>query len=218
MNNCGLLLFSGNGKVWHGSLDIILDSCEIGVCVTAEESVSPGGRAPVEDKFCDLRSFSVRDQALAQAITFSFLQRQRHPSVGHFLFPYIVVSRKMIQYFFYDSENDILIQSQACPLLVLDTANKNLLPNYKAVITAWLVLNHKYLCSGPTKNLLRSRKAGFFKFANPVLEVYKTQLKFQNVETVDMNTDVFDPQVAIAAGLCENIPFEWPVEDFPPPP
>ena len=208
---------SGNKDVWHGTLDIMLDSCDIGVGFTPETGdISPGERASVEIKFNDLGSVFTRDQALVQTITFSFLQKQRHPlTMDHFLIPCILASNNELQYFFYDCDNDILLQSKKYPLFISIAGKLELC--YQTIISTWLVLNYKYLCSGPTKYILDAPKAGFPKFAGPTLNVYKSNLKFQNVcdRLGDRsNQALYDQTPAICTGKLDSCPFKWPNEPF----
>ncbi|XP_045191567.2 uncharacterized protein LOC128545868 [Mercenaria mercenaria] len=193
----------GHRKVWHGNVDIILESCDIGVHCTPVEERSPGA----EVKFCDMNSFMVRDQILAQTITFSFLQQQRHPAMKHFLIPSILASCKGVQFFFYDSRNDILLESRPFEFFYPDSEEKLL--NYQAVIAIWLVLNYKYLCSGPTKSILDAPKANFPRFAGDALEIYKSQLRFRNVSETGEEEELPDVLWSkITNGLYDDVPLE----------
>jgi hypothetical protein len=217
LQSCSLPSISGNKDVWHGTLDVMLESCDIGVGFTSKpEDKSPGERASVEIKCNDLGSVSTRDQALAKTITFSFLQKQRHSlTMDHYLIPCILASSTEVQYFFYDCNNDILLQSRKYPLFI-STGDKLEL-SYQTILSTWLVLNYKYLCSGPTKYILDAPKAGFPKFAGPALKVYKSNLKFQNVcDSLNGRSDkaLYDPTPAIYEGRFDSCPFKWPDEPF----
>ena len=216
-NYFSLPLISGNKDVWHGTLDIMLDNCDIGVSVISEpKDINPGGPESVEIKYNDLGSVLTRDKALAQTITFSFLQKQRHSlTMNHCLIPYILASGREVQYFFYDCDNDILLQSRKYPLFICVGGKLEL--SYQTVISTWLVLNYKYLCSGPTKYILDAPKAGLPTFAGPALKVYKSNLKLQNVcdRLGDRsNQDLYDPTPAIYEGRLDTCPFKWPDEPF----
>lgn len=202
----------GNKNVWHGSLDILLESSDIGIHLTPKDETSLGGRSSVEVKYSKLGSMTVRDQVLAQAITFSFMQQQRHPAMKHFLIPSILASNKAVQFFFYDSKNDILLESREFEYLVGDP----LVLNYQTVIAAWLVLNYKHLCSGPTKYILEGPKADFHKFAGPALDIYRSELKFGNIGEAAIEGRMSSlTWRAIDVGKYNRSRFRWP-EALPP--
>ena len=49
------------------------------------------------------------EQALAQTIVFSLLQKKEHPEFKHHMIPNIVISPKEVEVLLYDAENDILL-------------------------------------------------------------------------------------------------------------
>lgn len=198
----------GHNEVWHGSLDIFLDGNEISVHLTPERENSPGLRGSVW--FRELRSITNRDEALSQTITFSFLQQQRHPEMKHSLVPFISASNRAVQFFFYDPKNDILLESREFKFFV---SGEELLLSYQTIIATWLVLNYKYLCSGPTKNILEAPKADFPKCAGSALEIYRSKLRFRNVGGTSKE-EQHGPWEAIQAGRYDRLPFDWPKEPF----
>lgn len=130
--------------------------------------------------------------------------------MNNFLIPYILASNKEIQFFFYDAKNDILLQSRDFKFFIM---GKGKLLSYQAIIASWLVLNYKFLCSGPTQNILKSPKADFPKFAGSALEIYKSQLRFRNVdETSKEEKEPLDPWEAIDEGVYNRSRFQWPDE------
>ncbi|XP_053397887.1 uncharacterized protein LOC128556502 [Mercenaria mercenaria] len=197
----------GHGKVWHGNVDIMLESCDIGVHCSPIEEMSPGGITTVEVKFCDLNSFIVRDHMLAQTITFSFLQQQRHPAFKHSLIPSILASNKSVQFFFYDSKNDILLESAEFDFFDYDGSTHIL--NYQAVIATWLVVNYRYLSSGPTESILNAPKAEFPEFAGDALDIYKSELKYRSVsETVEEKELPSRVRWKISRGFYDELPLK----------
>ncbi|OWF41531.1 uncharacterized protein LOC110462223 [Mizuhopecten yessoensis] len=135
----------GNGLVWHDNLDAVIDHQVI--LVTQEEEgelqESPGGTTPVGMKQDSRTKISRYQQNIARTITFSFLQKQRHPDNEHFLFPCIGITNADMAVYLYDSEHDILLESSKIPLHESE-GQTNLL----AVIISWLVINYKYTCNG----------------------------------------------------------------------
>ncbi|XP_061185337.1 uncharacterized protein LOC133193418 [Saccostrea echinata] len=179
----------GNPDCWHGSLDILLGSMESFVHVAPpEEEISPGGRASIEVKPKSVEERGFRSQTLAQIIVFSFLQKQRHPYLDNFLIPCMAATRKEIKIYFYDSKHDILLESRGIKLLV-EIPGSRCQVNYEAILAAWLVLNYKYLCSGPHESLFEAPKANFFSLASSSLEMYEKDLAFKNVVAVNAFVD-----------------------------
>ncbi|XP_062576069.1 uncharacterized protein LOC134237946 [Saccostrea cucullata] len=176
----------GNPDCWHGSLNILLGSMESFVHVApVEEEIGPGGRTSIEVKHKSVEERGFRSQTLAQAIVFSFLQKQRHPNLDNFLIPCMAATRNELKIYFYDCKHDILLESRSINLLV-EIPGSRCQVNYEAVLAAWLVLNYKFLCSGPPESLLEAPKANFFSLASSSLEMYEKDLAFKNV--VAMNT------------------------------
>ncbi|XP_048744818.2 uncharacterized protein LOC125657928 isoform X2 [Ostrea edulis] len=172
----------GNRDCWHGSLDILLGSTESFIHVASvEEELSPGEIAPFEVKLKNVEERRFRSQTLAQVIAFSFLQKASHPSLENFLIPCMAATKKELKIYFYDCKYDILLESRGIPLLVEIPGSNSQPLNFEAIIAAWLVLNYKYLCSGPFDSLLKAPKANFFKHAEPCLEIYEKELLYQHV-------------------------------------
>ncbi|XP_033728770.1 uncharacterized protein LOC117317913 [Pecten maximus] len=168
----------GNELVWHGNLDAIIDDKV--VLEPREEDTdmegSPVWRSPVEVKLDSSgEKISRNQQIIAETITFSFLQKQRHPDSDHFLFPCISVTNTDMVVHFYDSEHDILLESSKIPLHGFE-GQTNLL----AVIVSWLVVNYKYTCDGLTDEM-KDKLAGFPPLAQSKLDIYDRHLKFGDV-------------------------------------
>ena len=189
-----------------------MEGSDIGIHLTPKQENCHGEQISVEGKYSELGSITVRDQILSQAITFSYMQKQRYPARKHFLIPSILASNRAVQFFFYDPKNDILLESREFEYLVGDP----LVLNYQAVIATWLVLNYKYLCSGPTKYILEGPKAGFHEFAGTALEIYRSDLKFGNVDDTTKEGRLSNlTWRAIDVGKCNRSRFRWP-EALPP--
>lgn len=171
----------GNGEVWHGNMDIIIkDELAIQTTKEDEESDSPGEKSPEEMKKGE-KCLQKNPQIIATTILFSFFQQQRHPESSHYLIPCIGISSTEMVIYFYDSEHDVLLESSG---INIGTAVKDTLAvNVVAVIVAWLVVNHKYLCSG-LMDILKAEKAHFFSKVGSKLSVYQNQLKLGNVASV----------------------------------
>ncbi|XP_069104839.1 uncharacterized protein [Argopecten irradians] len=176
----------GNDQVWHGDLDAIIDDQV--VLETHEGDTNSGyclgDRSPADmERDHSVERVSRKQEIIAKTITFSFLQKQRHPDYEHFLFPCISVGNDYMVVYFYDSEHDILLESSRIPLLG-EEGQTNLL----AVIISWLVVNYKYTCDGLTEEM-KDKQAGFISLAKSKLDVYERDLQFGDVEN-DVPSDV----------------------------
>lgn len=85
------------------------------------------------------------EQAIAQTIVFSLLQRQRHPNFRTSLTPNILFSPDYIQIIMYDAVNDILLCSSFIDLF---NVNADGCLSSEAVVTLWLVLHYRISCCG----------------------------------------------------------------------
>ena len=115
-------------------------------------------------------------QLIAQTVVFCFYQKKLNQ---HLTFvPSIAVNRNHIQFHFYDSENDVYLVSQEMPLFVNQTLHLS------TVLATWLVLNHRYLLSDATEEMLNEGKFGFHDIAHESLHLYKkrNQNGFNNVK------------------------------------
>lgn len=174
------VFFTGNEQCWHESLDIIFGSIDLFTSVvkakTSDEG-SPGGKIPVDINLDTFNNSDTRSQILAQIITFSFLKRQMHiDTMTSFLVPCIALTKEELKVFFYDSENDLLIENREHKIFGDDGEI-----NYEAVIILWLVLNYKFTGSGVTSTLLAAPKSNFCHHAEKMLNVYKGELKYTGV-------------------------------------
>ncbi|XP_069139915.1 uncharacterized protein [Argopecten irradians] len=201
---------TGNKRVWHGNVDIIVND-EVIVEVTEDICISPGGKSPVDVKL-KTSSLSRNTQIIAQTIVFSFLKKKRHPERSNFLTPCIGVTGSDLVIYFYDSEHDILLESNAIPLFTPDSVTGGI--NLTAVVVTWLVVNHKYLCDGLNHvDDLKTKKSGFFDQVQTKLNVYENELQMGDVVPLTLNVLtspapknlVFDATAVMANDRCLKI-------------
>ena len=103
---------------------------------------SPGGKTISVVKL-KVSPAASRDQALAQVIVFSLLQKQKHPELEHHLIPNIVISIDEVKIFMYDSENDILVCSPSLPIFDEQMSLKTV-----SIVMLWLVLHYRKFSEG----------------------------------------------------------------------
>ena len=138
---------------------------------------SPGGKTISEVKVSS--AAGAEDQAIAQIIVFSLLQKQRHPEFHHHLIPNIVISPIDFHIFMYDAVNDILLASY--PLQIFDADTESL--RIESVMILWMVLHYRMFCEGIKVGALTDNfkdlyiKSHFRKIAETKWDVYSTSLK-----------------------------------------
>lgn len=163
----------GNGEVWHGNLDIIINS-DLIVEPLKDLSNSPGGKNTDE-----VNVLSRNPQVIAQTIVYSFLQKKTHPERTHFLTPCVGVGNSSMVVMFYDSEQDVFIESSPIPLFQT-TGPGEMAFDDTAILVSWLTVNYRFLSSGLT-TAMRVCKGDFFKEAEEKLSVYEEELQLGNV-------------------------------------
>ena len=109
------------------------------------EEDSPGGKTICEMKF-NGKDHGAENQAIAQTIVFSYIQRKRNPSFKHFLIPNILISPYHFRILMYDSQNDILICSVKLPIFQDKDIPDKL--SIESVVFLWMVLHYKMFCVG----------------------------------------------------------------------
>lgn len=117
------------------------------------------------------------EQALAQTIVTSLLQKQRHENLESYLMPGILITPHNFQITMYDAENDILLCSNEIPLFLPPS---DYCLNPRAVLTLWLVLHYRMFCSGlklVDSYTLNKWKSNFKVFVDSKWEIYSTLLK-----------------------------------------
>ena len=117
------------------------------------------------------------EQAIAQAIVFSLLQKQRHPNFQNHMIPNILISPDFFQIILYDAEHDILLCSNFIDLFNVNDEGRL---SSEAVVTLWLVLNYRLFCKGlvfedPTE--VEIFKSNFYELAKEKWNIYTNCLK-----------------------------------------
>ena len=159
----------GNPSVWHGSIDGLLGPVAVTRLPDDDDNVDYVKKHVVEiDLPCP--------QVISQAIVFSFLQNQQESQQKKSLIPTIGISSTQLVVYFYDSENDVLLQS--APFFF----NKGAENRIMAILVAWLVANYKHLCDGLIDQLTTAPKANFFNVCDQTaLKIYKSGLMHRGV-------------------------------------
>lgn len=86
------------------------------------------------------------NQAIAQTIVFSYIQRKRHPSFQNYLIPNILISPYHFRILMYDSLNDILICSVKLPIFQDKEKCEKL--SVESIVFLWIVLHYRIFCVG----------------------------------------------------------------------
>lgn len=141
--------------------------------------------------FEDNSAGSTLVQVAAKTIVHSFYYRQIHPDHSNTLIPCFAVSHRVgLIFYLYDSVNDILLGSTQFPLASFNPFQLNM----TVIIAVWLVLNHKYLCSGFSLTDLEDvPKAGFVDVAEDKINVYREELQRGQVGTRRFDVVNLDP-------------------------
>lgn len=118
-------------------------------------------------------------QALAQTIVFSWIQRKRHPERSNHMVPNIVISPKQFKIMMYDAEKDVFLVSTFIDLFIDEKCTKL---SSNAVIVLWMVLHNRMFCTGfdsevkPT--LLEKLKSDFITIVDDKLGTYSDSLEY----------------------------------------
>jgi hypothetical protein len=158
---------------------------------------SPGGKTILEVKVSPLQA--AQDQALAQVIVFSLLQKQKHPELTHHLVPNILISHEEFQIFMYDSMNDILVGSYPSKLF-----HDKMRLRTESVVVLWLVLHYGEFCQEiPITDYNGDCRSHFKERAGKKWDVYSKLLK-ENVSSfpivtnqVELTQDLFSHALEI---------------------
>lgn len=177
----------GNPQVWHGNVDILVNN-DIILESAEEEKTENHVKKSAETNFkAASENLSKNGQIIPETIVYSFLQRQTHPEWSSFLTPCIAVGRLNMLVMFYDCEHDILLESSMIPLFETTETSEETprRVNLAAILVSWLVVNHRYLCSGLTEDMKVTYKADFFSQMRDKVDIYEKKLSFGNVGTSD---------------------------------
>ncbi|XP_022333863.2 uncharacterized protein LOC111130887 [Crassostrea virginica] len=192
-NNTGI----GHEEVWHGYIDLVLpsypsyeDMQSIAKIVVQMDEEKQSKKRKLdfdgEEKKTSREKSIVTvkqvlpekeyEQALAQTIVFSLLQKKEHPALKHHMIPNIVISPKEVEVLLYDAENDILLCGNRFRLFVEKNSERVTLFDY-SIVFLWMVLNYKIFCSFSKTETLKRYKSNFPIFAAGKWEVYENNLK-----------------------------------------
>nr|XP_011453915.2 uncharacterized protein LOC105346863 [Crassostrea gigas] len=192
----------GHPKTWFGLFDIVIGKAlspletevHIAATVIPEEPVeesesilesSEDNLSQNEVKFKSLEQFF--PQIASQSIVFSFYQKKCNSAIS--IVPYIAVSKTHVQFHFYDCEKDLYFLSQEMPLFSHDDTELFL----ETVIATWLVLNYRYLLSGPTEGMVKGEKFGFHSnVSDEVLNLYRNEIKMGITELKTEHLDIWN--------------------------
>lgn len=124
------------------------------------------------------------DQAIAQTIVFSFLQKKQHPNV---FIPNILISPREFRVIMYDSNKDILICSKPLHLFASKpsaaAASSSEILDSTSITIIWLVLHYGFFSTDlqsyfDKRNLdMKKFQAKFHKRAKEKFDVYDKDLK-----------------------------------------
>lgn len=132
-------------------------------CTGIGDVNSSSGRNIIEVK-CSLERSrnAVKDQATAQTIVFSFLQRETHLNL---FIPNILISPDEFRIIMYDADNDILICSES--LCIVDDSES--LEN-SSIILIWMVLHYETFLEDVTC---------CFKNGDRIMQKYQAELSYE---------------------------------------
>ena len=202
-------------------MDILFESCEVAVkCYVKDNKEGEDNTTEDHSRFeiqetGNLDEIQPRSQAIAQTIVFSLLQKQRNPSWEHFLIPSIIANNKTLKIFFYDADNDILLESKKYDFVWEKSGNLPARIRLETIIAVWLVLNYKLLCTGPYPEYVqKAPKSLFKKFTKNSQETYENGLRLRNVFTRELPQKAFSSWDRME-DECQNW-FVWPASLYRP--
>lgn len=146
------------------------------------------------------------NQAIAQTIAFSFIQRKERTKL--FFVPNILISPKEFRVIMYDSDNDYLICSQ--PMCIFTEFKKKWILDKISIFFLWMVL-HYDIFSGTVnlKTLFENNvpakkrpalKAKFPERAAGKEDVYRDQLKFCTEKICSSGQEYFPDKNSLENG------------------
>lgn len=112
------------------------------------------------------------NQAIAQTIVFSCIQKKKYPTFPNHMVPNIVISPENFRVIMYDAEKDVLLCSKSIDLFnpeESETLSK------KAVVVLWMILHYRLFCSGMKnvkERLLQECKSTFPKCVHEKWNIY----------------------------------------------
>lgn len=183
----------GHELMWHGFVDIVFSSHQeipaIANAVMEKEEITSVKLDEEEDEQNEISldrgtktevKKHTLEQAFAQTIVFSLVQKQRHPDSLDHMVPNIVISPEKFEIVMYDADNDILLCSNSIFLFNLDLPENRTLTN-EAVVILWMVLHYRIFCSGfnnASHEVLERCKSNFKKLVGSRWDIYSNSLKY----------------------------------------
>ena len=178
---------------WHGSSDIIIQGVPVTVfhdtAITdqlEDYSVDSDSQSVSSNEEKSAYTFTKKDLShlVAKTIVNAFLQRKLNDgNLKNYLIPGIGISKKKMIVCFYDSVNDVLLQSLPINLFEENTMVR------KAVLFLWLTLNYHIFCSGITEDM-KEYKAGFIEKLGKNVNIYTDDVKMPiHVPSVNVVND-----------------------------
>lgn len=185
----------GHSESWHGFIDIVLPPFPEKAATTEGPSkkTDDGKDKDVDDSTKNRNIIEVKrsqfnckivDQAIAQTIVFSFLQKKQHPNV---FIPNILISPREFRVIMYDSNKDILICSKPLHLFASKpssaAASSSEILDSTSITIIWLVLHYGFFSTNlqsyfDKRNLdMKKFQAKFHKRAKEKFDVYDKDLK-----------------------------------------
>lgn len=199
----------GHKDVWHGNIDIVLTE---ELDKKDAPRGDPGKRNIIEVKrTLTQQRFGCMNQAIAQTIAFSFIQRKERTKL--FFVPNILISPKEFRVIMYDADNDYLICSQ--PMCIFTKSETKWILDKISIFFLWMVL-HYDIFSG-TVNLktlfennvlaktlpLPALKAKFLERAVGKEHVYRDELTFCTEKISSSGQEYFPDKNSLENG--ENV-------------
>ena len=135
-------------------------------------SVFLNGDDDDDDLVTVVENFVKKDvnQILAQTIVFSFLQQKLNKGkLQNYLIPGIGITSKYLMVCFFDTENDVLLESK--PVELFEGKSIRTL----AVLFLWLTLNYRLFSTGITHEM-KEKRSDFIKKLGDDLHIYKDEV------------------------------------------
>ncbi|XP_060578157.1 uncharacterized protein LOC132735242 [Ruditapes philippinarum] len=170
-------------KGWHGKSDIIMKDLPVSLFFGDDDVKEDDDHHHHHDVTCDNQSVSsleekVADnfvkkdvnQILAQTIVFSFLkQKLNREKLENYMIPGVGIKSKHFMVCFFDTENDVLLQSK--PVELFEGKSIRTL----AVLFLWLTLNYRIFCSGITHEM-KEKHSDFIIKLRDDLHIYQDEV------------------------------------------
>lgn len=171
-------------------------------------SDSEGGRNIIEVKR-SLSQSKIADQAVAETIVFSLLQKTKHPNI---FIPNILFSPREFRIIMYDSEKDILICSQPLDLFKRIEKSSPFQLDEKSIIILWIVLHYEFFSSNLQSHFAKNgydMKTFHAKFKKRATQekfsIYDTGLRFGEDKFKIERKELFPSIDQLSAKLKDNV-------------